>query len=68
MEGKVNRHEPALQSLFEITLFSCAEAQILRIPAVCQEAAICMSRAVAAWCWAGWALCLEGLPGEGSAV
>lgn len=35
---------------------------------MCQETAVCMTRAVAAWRWAGRALGLESLPGEGSAI
>ena len=33
-----------------------------------QETAISVSGAITAWCWAGWALSLEGLPGEGGAI
>lgn len=38
------------------------------IPAVSQETAISVAGAVAAWRRAGWALSLEGLPGEGCAI
>lgn len=46
----------------------CWYSQILLIPAVCKETAVSMARAIAAWCRAGGALALEGLPGERSAV
>lgn len=42
--------------------------EIFRIPAVCQEAAVSVTGAVAAWRRAGRALGLEGLPGEGGAI
>lgn len=35
---------------------------------MCQETAISMSRAIAAWGRAGWALGLKSLPGEGRAI
>lgn len=40
----------------------------MRLPAVCEEAAVGVSRAVAARRGAGGTLGLEGLPGEGRTV
>jgi len=41
---------------------------MFRIPAVCQETPVCMTRAITAWRWACWTFSFEGLPGERSAI
>lgn len=35
---------------------------------MCEEASICMSRAITSWGGTRWTLCLEGFPVEGSAI
>ena len=57
------------ETVFVITLLSeCWNSQTFQIPAVCQETAVSMARAVTAWRRAGGPFSLEGLPGEGRAV